>query len=57
MVMTMENKKIKLEGGESGLIISFFDKDYLDGFDRDHDDLMVITTTIHNYTVKRILAN
>ena len=39
---------------EKGSIISFFDNDYLEGFDCDHDDLMVIIVTIHNYTIKRI---
>ena len=55
--MTVENKKIKSKEGESRTVISFFDEDYPDGFNRDHDDLMVITATIHNYTVKRILVD
>ena len=50
-------KKIKLDDIEKGLIISFFDNDYLEGFDCDHDNSLVITATIHNYAVKRILVD
>ena len=57
MVMTIENKKIKLKEGESGLVISLSNEDYPNGIDRYHDDPMVITTTIHNYIVKRILVD
>ena len=35
----------------------FSEADYLEGFDQQHDDPMVITATIHNYSVKRILVN
>ena len=51
------NKKVKLEKRVSGLVIYFSNNDYPKGFHRNHDDLMVITTTIHNYAVKRILIN
>ena len=53
----LESKRTKPQEGENDVVISFFDKDYLDEFDMDHDDPMMITATIHNYVVKRILVN
>ena len=41
---------------KKGPLISFSDDDYPKGFDHHHDDPMVITTTICNYIVKRILV-
>ena len=35
----------------------FFYNNYLEGFNQEHDDLMVISTTIHNYAIKRILVD
>ena len=55
--MAIENKKVKPDSTESNPVILFSSDDYLEGFDYDHDDPMVITTTIHNYVVKRILVN
>ena len=55
--MVIKEKKVKATYVEKGPVISFFDDDYLEGFDYDHDDLMVVTTTIHNYAIKRILVN
>ena len=54
--MVVESKKVKPYEVEKSIIISFFDDDYLDGFALNHNDSMVITTTIHNYVVKRILV-
>ena len=54
--MIVNNKKVKHDDLEKSAVISFSDNDYLEGFDRDHDDLIVITTAIHNYDVKRILV-
>ena len=34
--------------------ISFFDDDYHKGFDRDHNNPIVITAIVHNYIVKRV---
>ena len=56
-VLTIENKKVRSRKVEASSVISFLDDDYLEGFDREHDDPMVITTTIHNYAVKQILVN
>ena len=55
--MAIKNKKKKATLAEKGSIISFSDDDYLEGFDHNHDDLMVIMTIVDNYTVKRILVN
>ena len=55
--MAIENKKVKLDNAKRGSIISFFNDDYLEGFNCDHDDSVVIIATVHNYVVKRILAN
>ena len=55
--MVVDNKKIKPNDTEKGPIISFFDNDYLERFDYDHDDSMVIIAIIHNYIVKRILVD
>ena len=55
--MAIENKKVKSDNVERGPIISFSNDDYPKGFNCDHDDSMVISTTIHNYIVKRILVN
>ena len=55
--MVIENKKIILDDLEKGLVISFSNEDYPKGFNKDHDDPMVITTTIHNDVVKRILVD
>ena len=56
-VLIVENKKVKPKKRESDQVISFSDDDYPKGFDRDHNDPMVITATIHNYAVKRILVD
>ena len=37
-------------------IILFFEKDYILNLNHNHDNLMVITTTNHNYLIKRILS-
>ena len=42
---------------ENGSIILFSNDDYPKRFNHDQDDLMVITATIHNYTIKRILVD
>ena len=52
--MDVENKKVKPNNVEKGPIMSFL-KDYLKGFNHDHDNLMVIIAITHNYYVKRIL--
>ena len=56
-VITIENKKAKPDDVENSVVLSLSDDDYLEGFDRDHDDPMVIATTIHNYVVKRNLMD
>ena len=56
-IMVIENKKAKDEIGKKGPVISFSDDNYLEGFDCNHDDPMVITTIVHNYAMKRILIN
>ena len=56
-IMAIENKKLRPNNLDKSFIISFFDEDYLKGFSKDHDDLMVIITTIHNYVIKRILVD
>ena len=53
----MENKKVRPKRISAGPVISFWDEDYPEGFNQQHDDLMVIIATIHNYSVKRILVN
>ena len=55
--MGVENKKVKNENANKGLVISFSNDYYLEGFDRDHDDPMARTTTIHNYPIKRVLID
>ena len=50
-MMVVENKKVKYENVDKGPIISFSNDDYLEGFDCDHDNLMVIIATIHNYVI------
>ena len=57
VIMVVENKKVKNDDINKGLIISFFDENYFNGFDRDHDVPMVITTTVHNYAIKRVLVD
>ena len=56
-MIAIENKKVKLDELEKGPIISFSNNDNPKGFDQYHDDLMVITTAIHNYVVERILMD
>ena len=56
-VLTIRNKKWKSERFGAGQVISFSEDDYPEGFDRQHDDPMVITATIHNYSIKQILVN
>ena len=51
--MAIESKKLKVDDQEKGPIISFSNEHYCKGFDHDHDDLMVITATIHNYIIKK----
>ena len=48
---------MKPDDQEKGLVISFSDEDYLEGFDWDHDDSMVITIIIHDYAIKKILVD
>ena len=52
-ITAQENKKVKLDNMEKGLVISFFNDEYLEGFNCDHDDPMVITVTIHNSAIKK----
>ena len=56
-IMVIENNKVKLDGAEKGLIISFSDDDYLEKFNHEHDDLIVITAIVHSYAIKRILVD
>ena len=53
LITTIDEKKSKWSLDP---IISLLKKDYAN-FDQEHDDLMVITITIHNYTAKRILVD
>ena len=55
--MAIENKNMKKENANKGLVISFSDDDYPKGFDCDHDDSMVIIATVHNYSIERILVD
>ena len=55
--MAKENKKVKPNDVEKSPIILFFDDDYLETFNGVHDGPMVITTNVHNYTIKRILVD
>ena len=50
-------QKVKSDDVKKGLIISFSNNDYPKRFNQDHDDPMVITATIHNYVIKRILID
>ena len=50
-----KKKKVKVRFVEKGLVISFSNDD--SRFDHDHDDSMVIMTTIHNYAIKKILVD
>ena len=52
VLMVVENKKVKPKNVEGGLVILFSDKDYLEGFNREHNNLIVITTNVYNYIVK-----
>ena len=56
-MIAIENKKVKNENVDKGLVISFFDINYLEEFDYNHDNPMVITTIVHNYIVKRVLID
>ena len=56
-IIVIENNKVKSNNKEKGLDILFSDDDYVKGFDRYHDNPMVIIATIHNCVVKRILVN
>ena len=53
--MALENKKVKNEKVDKGLVISFSDEDYPKGFDRDHNNLMVIASIVHNHAIKEFL--
>ena len=55
--MAIENKKVKSDNEERGLVISFSNNNYLKGFDHDHDNLTVIISFIHYYAIKRILVD
>ena len=55
--MAIENKKVKNENADKNLVIPFSNDDYPKGFYHNHNDPMVITTTVHNYFIKRILVN
>ena len=55
--MVVENKKVKSDDTKKSLVISFSNDDYVEGFNYDYDDPMVIIATIHNYVVKRILVD
>ena len=50
-------QKCKFNGKKGGLVILFSIDDYHERFDHDHNDPMVITTTIHDCAVKQILIN
>ena len=56
-MMAVENKKVKPDDVEKSVIILFFDSDYWEGFNREHNEPIVISIAIHNYIVKRILVN
>ena len=56
-MMTIKNKRVRFDNEEKKVVISFSNDHYLEGFDWDHDDPMVITVAIHNYIVKRILVD
>ena len=56
-MLTVGNKKGKSKRFGVGQVISFLEDDYPEGFDWQHDDPMVITATIHNYSIKRILVD
>ena len=56
-MMAIDNKKVKSNDAEKCLVISFSDDDYLERFNREHNDLMVITAIIHYYAIKRILLD
>ena len=56
-VLAIEKKKAKVTTMEKGSVISFSNDDYLDGFDHDHDNSMVIIAIVHNYTIKRIFVD
>ena len=56
-MMAIENKKVKNNDANKGLVISFFDENYPEGFNCDHDKPMVIIATIHNYVIKRVLID
>ena len=50
-MMVIKSKKLKLDDVKKSEVISFFDSDYPEGFNQEHDDLMVNIVTIHNYAV------
>ena len=49
--MVVKNKKVKSEDIEKGIVISFYDDDYLKGFDHNHDDLIITAIIVHNYVI------
>ena len=55
MVKNKKKGKSKCLGARQ--VISFLVDDYPEGFNWQHDDPMVITTIIHNYSIKRILVD
>ena len=55
--MAIKNKKVNPDDVEKSVVISFFNNDYLEGFEQDNDNPMVIIAAIHNYVVKRILMD
>ena len=55
-MMVVENKKVKNVTTKKGLVILFFDDDYPEGFNHDHDNPMVIIAIVYNYVVKKILV-
>ena len=56
-MLTIENKKVKPERTGIGQVIFFSDDDYPKGFNRQHDDPMVIIVTIHSYPIKLIMVD
>ena len=52
--MAIKNNKVKPDNTMRGSVILFSNNNYPKVFDHNHDNLMVITTTIHNYATKKI---
>ena len=55
--MVVKNKKVKLDNAKKGSVILFSNNNYPKGCNCDNDDLMVMTSTVHNYAIKRILVD